>query len=171
MSFTTSLINRKSASRLFAAAVLGASLYSANTLAEADLTAVPSGEYAVDPTHAYINFQYVHLGLSKPTLSFDTFSIDMNLDTADATKSSIAVEIDAASVLTGSDIFYDHITGGKWFDVAANPTMTFQSTSIEGSGDSYSVTGDLTIKGMTKPVTLDVTINGAMMHPLSLIHI
>jgi len=135
--------------------------------AEADLSAVPAGAYAVDDTHAYIQFQYNHLGLSNPILTFDDFTIDLNLDNADATKSTVAVTIIADSVQTGSDIWHDHLTGDKWFATGANPEMTFTSTSVEGSGASFKVTGDLTIKGQTKPVTLDVTINAAMNHPMS----
>ncbi len=135
--------------------------------AEADLGKVPAGQYAVDPTHAYIQFQYNHLGLSNPVLTFDEFSIDMNLDTANPTNTTVAVEIQSGSVQTGSDIWYDHLTGEKWLDVAGNPAITFTSTSISGSGSQFQMTGDLTIKGETKPVTLDVTINAAMNHPMN----
>jgi len=140
----------------------------AATNASADLSAVPSGDYAVDPTHAYINFQYTHLGLSKPTLSFDDFDIDLKLDNADPTKSTVSVSIDPASVVAGSEIWKDHLTGDDFFAVASNPAITFASTAIEAAGDdAYTITGDLTIKGTTKPVTLDVVINGAMNHPMS----
>lgn len=134
----------------------------------ADLTAVPSGQYQVDPTHAYINFQYNHLGLSNPTLSFDDFTVDLNLNNENAEESMIMVEIDTDSVITGSAIWKEHLTGGDWLDTANNPQATFMSTDIESTGDStYKVTGDLTLKGVTKPVTLDVTVNGAMNHPMS----
>lgn len=147
--------------------VVPASLLAASA-AYADLSAVPAGSYKVDPTHAYINFQYTHLGLSKPTLSFDDFDIDLQLDNADPTKSSVNVSIDAASIITGSEIWTDHISGDDFFAIADNPTITFASTSFAAAGDdAYTVTGDLTIKGTTKPVTLDVTINGAMNHPMT----
>jgi len=133
--------------------------------ADADLSKVPAGAYAVDPTHAYIQFQYNHLGLSNPILTFDEFTMDLNLD-GDPSKSTVAVQIKTDSVVTGSPIFNDHLTGGKWFDAANNPQITFKSTSVEGAGASFKVTGDLTIKGMTKPVTLDVTINAAKDHPM-----
>ena len=133
----------------------------------ADLSKVPSGSYSVDPTHAYINFQYSHLGLSNPTIGFDDFTIEMDLNVDDPTKTTVTVDIDGKSVIAGSDIWYDHITGGKWFDVASHPKMTFVSTGVTANADgTYNMEGDLTIKGMTKPVTLTVTINGAMMHPM-----
>lgn len=146
--------------------MVGATTLAGNVFA-ADLSAVPSGKYSVDPTHAYINFQYSHLGLSNPTLSFDDFTMDLELDNADPTKSSVSVTIDANSIITGSDIWKDHITGKKFFDTANNPEITFTSTSIEADGDGYKVTGDLTIKGESKPATLMVTINNAMMHPMA----
>lgn len=134
----------------------------------ADLSAVPSGAYEVDDTHAYINFQYNHLGLSNPTLSFDDFTVSLDLDNADPTKSSFSVTIDPASIVTGSAIWKDHLTSGNWFNVASYPEITFQSTAVEAAGDgAYKVTGDLTVKDMTKPVTLSVSINAAMNHPMS----
>ena len=139
-----------------------------NLVSAADLSVVPSGSYTVDPTHAFITFQYSHLGLSHPTLSFDDFTVDLNLDSDDATKSMILVSIDPASILTGSPIFKEHLTGEDWFDVANNPEIVFQSTTIEATGDStYTVNGDLTIKGESKPVALDITVNAAMNHPIT----
>ena len=133
----------------------------------ADLSAVPSGSYSVDPTHAYIHIQYNHLGLSNPILAFNEFSVDMDLNNAEPSKTSVAVDIKTDSIITGSDIFYGLITGEKWFDAGANPSITFNSQSITANEDgTFALMGDLTIKGMTKPVTLDVTINAAMKHPL-----
>ena len=134
----------------------------------ADLSAVPSGSYTLDPTHAFIDFTYSHLGLSNPTLSFDDFTIYLNLDSEDATKSMFLVKIDSASILTGSAIFKEHLTGGDWFDTTTYPEILFQSTTITAAEDgSYTVVGDLTIKDVTKPVTLNVTVNGAMDHPMT----
>lgn len=139
-----------------------------NTAAAADLAEVPSGAYVLDPTHAYINFQYNHLGLSNPTLGFDEFSVDLNLDNADPTKSKLLVRIDPSSVITGSDIFHSHLTGADFFDVANHPEIVFQSSSIATSRDgTLEVTGNLTIKNVTRPVTLTVTVNGAMDHPMT----
>ncbi|MFT4727957.1 MAG: polyisoprenoid-binding protein YceI [Granulosicoccus sp.] len=149
------------------AAVL--SLTSAFTLATAaDLSAVPSGGYQVDPTHAYVNLQYNHLGLSNPTLRFEDFVIDLNLDNADPGKSTVSVSIAADSIATGSDIFKQHINGSGWLDTAGFPTISFESTSMEAAGDDmYKVMGNVTVKGITKLLTLDVKINAAMNHPMS----
>lgn len=134
----------------------------------ADLSAVPSGKYYVDPTHAYINMQYSHLGLSNPILGFEEFKMSMDLDAADPTKTAVDVEIAVDSVRTGSEIFHEHLTGGKWFDAEKNPTISFASSAIAANDDgTYALTGDLTIKEITKPVTLTVTVNNAMMHPMA----
>lgn len=152
-----------------AKSLITASLLATASLAQAaDLSAVPAGKYEVDSTHAYINFSYNHLGLSNPTLGFDDFTVDLDLNNEDPTQSSIAVNVDIASVISGSDIWKDHLTGEKWFNAAAHPNMTFQSTSVEAAGDgAYKVTGDLTVKDVTKPIELAVTINAAMNHPMS----
>jgi len=136
--------------------------------AQADLSAVPSGTYQSDPTHSYITFSYNHLGLSNPVLAFDEFTVDMELDTSDPTQSSVAVTIDPNSVVAGSEIWHEHITGDDFFDVSNNPEITFQSSGVEAAGDgAFKVDGDLTIKGQTKAVTLNVTVNAAMNHPMS----
>ncbi len=151
---------------LVAAAALG--LMTSFSVSAADLSAVPSGDYAVDKTHAYINFSYNHLGLSNPTLSFDQFDVNMVLDADEPTNTTVEVSIDGNSVVTGSEVFHDHLTGAKWFDTAAHPTMMFKSTGVTANDDgTYAMTGDLTIKDMTKPVTLTVTINAATMHPMA----
>ncbi len=147
--------------------ILAASLF-AGSVSAADLSAVPSGTYVVDPTHAYIRFQYNHLGLSNPTLGFEDFKLSMELDTENPANTTVSLDIVTESVVTGSDIWHDHITGGDWFDAANNPNITFKSTAVAVNDDgTYDVTGDLAIKGETHPVTLKVTVNGAMMHPMA----
>lgn len=145
-----------------------ASLALSGSVLAADLSAVPAGSYSADPTHAYVRLQYNHLGLSNPTLGFETFSISMDLDAADPTNTTIAMDVTTDSVQTGSDIFHDHLTGSKWFDAATYPSIKFNSTEIAANSDgTYNITGDLTVKDTTKPVTLVATINNAMMHPMS----
>jgi polyisoprenoid-binding protein YceI len=147
--------------------VLAATLAS-GAVSAADLSAVPSGSYQVDPTHAYIRFQYNHLGLSNPILGFEKFSLSMDLDTENPTNTTVALDIETESVQTGSDIWHDHITGEKWFDADNNPNITFNSTEVTANDDgTYNVTGDLNIKGEIHPVTLQVTVNGATMHPMA----
>ncbi len=150
-------------------AIAAAAAFGVTTVSQAaDLSGVPSGDYAVDPTHAYVTFSYNHLGLSNPILSFDDFTIDMNFDSEDPTKTTVNVTIDANSIVAGSDIWKDHLTGDKFFDTANHPEITFNSTSVEAARDgNYKVMGDLTIKGQSKPVSIDVVINAAKNHPMS----
>ena len=151
----------------FSTLLLSSALF-AGSAAAADLTAVPSGKYFVDPTHAYINFQYNHLGLSNPVLQFDEFKMAMDLDVANPTNTKVNLEIVTDSVDTGSEIWHEHITGDKWFDSANNPTITFDSSELAANADgTYDLTGNLTIKEVTKPVVLKVTVNAAMLHPRS----
>lgn len=158
----------KQPSSIALSALLFASALSGSNVGAADFSAVPSGKYVVDPTHAYIHMQYSHLGLSNPILGFEEFKMSMDLDSADPAKTSVAVEINVDSVRTGSEIFHEHITGSKWFDTANSPTISFASTAISANADgTYDLTGDLTVKETTKPVTLKVTINSATMHPFA----
>ncbi len=151
----------------FASFVVAASVFG-GTVSAADLSAVPSGTYDVDTTHAYIRFQYNHLGLSNPTLGFEEFKLTMDLDNENPVNTKVSLDITTDSVQTGSDIFHQHITGGKWFDAASNPNITFTSTEVTANSDgTYDLTGDLSIKGETHPVTLKVTVNAAMMHPMA----
>ena len=76
----------------FSTLLLSSAIF-AGSASAADLSAVPSGKYFVDPTHAYVNFQYNHLGLSNPVLQFDEFKIAMDLDTAEPTNTKVNVEI------------------------------------------------------------------------------
>ena len=127
----------------------------------------PSGAYGLDRTHAYITFTYSHLGFSNPHVSFNDFSVDLQLDANDPSKSKVEVVIQAASVDSRVDEFDEHLVGERFFDVANHPTITFKSTSVEMTSDATAtITGDLTIKGVTKPVVLEATLNKAAMHPM-----
>lgn len=134
----------------------------------ADFSGVPSGLYQVDPTHAYINFSYSHLGLSNPVLGFDDFTMDLNLNHEEPAKSTVEVVIETSSIISGSEIWTDHLMGEQFFNAAQYPQITFTSTSVEAERDgNYRVNGDLKIKDSVQPVTLEVTINAAMNHPMS----
>ena len=149
-------------------ALIFCSFLFSGTAAAADFSAVPSGTYNVDPTHAYINFQYNYFGLSNPVLQFDELTLSMDLDTAEPANTTVTMEIVANSVVTGSDIWHEHITGEKWFDTAKYPTLNFSSTEVTANDDgTYNVAGDLTVKDVTSPVVLKVTVNAAIEHPIA----
>ena len=135
--------------------------------AAADLTQVPSGTYQEDDQHAYVIFSYTHLGFSNPKVRFDDFDVTLKLDSEDPEASEIDVSIDVSSVDSGVEVFDGHLMGAEYFDLANHPAITFESTSVEKTGENaYDISGELTIKGKTLPVTLAATINGAGEHPL-----
>jgi len=132
----------------------------------ADLADVPSGEYGLDKGHGYISFSYSHFGYSNPHVGFNSFDLTLDLDSADPEKSSVEVVIDATSVDSRVENFNGHLNGGNFFDTANHPTITFKSTAFNStSEDTFDVVGDLTIKGITQPVTLQATVNKAAEHP------
>ena len=147
---------------------LAAALLGFTVNASAELSDVPSGEYGLDKTHAYITFTYSHLGFSTPHVGFDSFDVDLDLDSENVENSSLDVVIDATSISSRVEEFDGHLNGEDHFDTANYPQITFASTEIRKTGDStLDVVGDLTIKGITKPVTLKATVNKAAMHPMN----
>ncbi len=148
--------------------VLWISLWAAwVTAAVADVGELPSGEYALEKTHGYITFSYDHLGFSRPHVGFEDFTVDLNLNSADLEASTVAVVIDAASVNSRVDVFNEHLLGDNFFNVKEFPTITFNSTKVEETeAGKLAVTGDLTILGKTRSVTLDATLNKAARHPM-----
>jgi polyisoprenoid-binding protein YceI len=135
--------------------------------ASAGLSDVPSGQYGLDSDHGYITFSYSHLGFSNPHVAFKSFTVDLNLDNENPENSTVNVTIDATSLDSRVDVFNGHLNGPNFFDTANHPTITFTSTAIEMTGeDTMNVQGDLTIKGVSKPVTLMAKINQAGNHPM-----
>ncbi|MHB1143818.1 MAG: YceI family protein [Thiobacillus sp.] len=122
--------------------------------------------YTIDNSHTYPHFSYNHLGFSNQTHKFDKTSGTVVLDRA-AKTGSVDVVIDATSVNTGYALFNEHIQAADFFDTTAYPTLTFKSTGMTFKGDQpASVTGDLTIKGVTRPVTLKITHFKCQPHPM-----
>jgi polyisoprenoid-binding protein YceI len=113
--------------------------------------------YVPDPNHTFVRFSYNHLGFTTQMSRFDKTTGTVSLDPA-AKSASIDLVIDTKSVDTGSELFNGHIQGADFLDTAAFPTATFKSTSIRFDGDApVSIDGVLTVKGVSKPVTLTVT--------------
>ena len=144
-----------------------ATLLAVSFSASADLSGVPSGKYTLDSSHGYISFTYSHLGFSNPRVGFNRFDTRLDLDTGSPENSTIEVTIDAASIDSRVAEFNDHLNGSDFFNTAEYPNITFKSTKVEATGENtFNVTGDLTILGTTKPVTLATTINKAGNHPI-----
>lgn len=122
--------------------------------------------FAIDPGHTAPRFEYSHFGYSNQIHRFDQTSGKIVLD-REAKTGSVEVMIDAKSVNTGFPLFNEHIQGEDFFNTAAYPSITFKSTKVKfKKGKPVAVDGTLTIKGVTKPVTLTVTSFHAMPHPM-----
>ncbi len=122
--------------------------------------------YGVDGSHTFPRFSYSHFGYSTQLSSFKNTSGKVVFD-AEAKTGSVDITIDMKSVNTGFDDFNGHLQGEDFLDTAKFPTATFTSTKVVFEGDKpKSIEGNLTIKGVTKPVTLTVTSFQAMPHPM-----
>jgi polyisoprenoid-binding protein YceI len=123
--------------------------------------------YAIDPGHTQVEFTYNHFGFSNITGRFDQVGGEFELNTADLAKSRISVEIPISSLSTGVAKLDQHLQGPDFFDAAKYPTANFKSTAVHVVNDrELHVSGDLTIHGVTKPVTLDVKVNKIAEHPM-----
>ena len=143
-------------------------LSSALTAAIATTAAAEATTYALDASHSQIVFSYDHLGFSRTTGMFSGFEGTINFDEADPSASSVEVAFPAESLITGWPAREGHFLSDDFFGAAANPTVTFTSTSIEVTGDATGlITGDLTINGITQAVTLDAKLNQMADHPMA----
>lgn len=135
--------------------------------ASAAVPAIAAPEtFIVDGTHSYPRFSYNHLGFSTQLSRFNNTSGKVVFDKA-AKTGAVDITIDTKSVDTGFALFDEHIQAADFLDTATYPTATFKSTKVNFSGDKPStLEGNLTIKGVTKPVTLTVTSFQAMPHPM-----
>jgi polyisoprenoid-binding protein YceI len=122
--------------------------------------------YVIDNAHTYPYFTYNHFGFSNQTHQFDKTSGQVVLDRA-AQTGSADVTIDATSVNTGFTLLNKHLQDEDFFDTAKYPTITFKSSKMTFKGDQpVSLSGDLTIKGVTKPVTLTITHFKCALNPM-----
>jgi polyisoprenoid-binding protein YceI len=121
----------------------------------------PAAEkYAIDASHSDVVFGWNHFGFSNPSARFDKIEGSVLLDKADLTKSSISVTLPLEGLDTRIAKLDEELRGADFLDAAKYPTITFNSTKIEKTGENgLKVTGDLTIHGVTRPVTLDAKIN------------
>lgn len=132
---------------------------------------VPSGEYPLDPNHTTVTARALHFGLSHYAIRFNTVSGTLNFNAENPAQSSIRATVAANSLDTpyvGERDFDAELQNSQWMDAATFPEATFASTSVEQTGPRTArVTGDLTIRGQTHPITLDVTYNTShASHPM-----
>ena len=123
---------------------------------------IPAGTWTIDASHSEVGFSVRHLMVSKVKGNFERFEGAITIGD-DPLDSSVQVEVDLSSINTRDEQRDGHLRSGDFFAVDTHPKMTFVSTKVEPAGSDYRVTGDLTIKGTTRPVVLDLEFNGV--HP------
>lgn len=130
-------------------------------------TAATAEIYKFDPGHTEINFYYNHAGLSEQHGQWKVIGGEVDFDPENIAATKVTVTIDPASIDTGVTTLDDHLKSGDFFDVENFPEITFISTAVEQTGDNtINLTGDLTIKDNTKPITMAFTLNHNGTHPL-----
>jgi polyisoprenoid-binding protein YceI len=125
---------------------------------------IDTGTWTLDKAHTKIGFTAKHLMVTKVRGHFAEF--DATVEIADElTESKIEVTLVAQSITTGAADRDGHLRSGDFFDVENHPDLRFVSTDIVGAGEDWKVTGDLAIRGVTRPITLDVTYEGSAIDP------
>jgi len=126
---------------------------------------IPAGVWDLDPSHSSVNFSARHLMVSKVRGRFTSFSGSITI-ADDPLRSSVTASIDAASIDSRDEKRDGHLKSPDFLDVDQHPTLTFASSAVRPDGDgSYTVHGDLTIRGTTRPVTLSLEYNGVQTDP------
>jgi polyisoprenoid-binding protein YceI len=132
------------------------------TTAPATLT----GDWVIDPTHSSIGFTARHAMVTKVRGTFEQFEGTAHLDAEDPAASTAAVTIQVASISTRNAQRDDHLRTNDFFDAPSFPEITFRSTGVEVvSDDAFRLTGELTVKGTTKPITVDFEHTGVATDP------
>ena len=116
--------------------------------------------WVIDSAHTTIGFSVRHMGLSTVRGKFDRFEGQIELDPADLTRARGRVEVEAASINTGNVDRDTHLKSGDFFDAVNHPKIVFEAKSVAGSGETFKVTGALTIRGTTREVELDAEFAG-----------
>jgi len=128
-------------------------------------TVPAAGRYQLDPNHSEVGFVARHLVVTKVRGRFERYDVDLTV--ADRIEdSTLEVRMDAASITTGNPDRDAHLRSGDFFDVEAFPQLTFRSTGVRAAkGDIWNVDGELEIKGIRRPVTLEVEFHGQTVDP------
>lgn len=170
---TRSLVHRRASplALVLAASLASATLAASVRAAEPASTPVASGspsglvEWTIDPTHTRVGFEVGHMVVSSVEGQLEKFSGQVLLDEQDPTRSRLAFSAEVASIDTGHADRDEHLRSPDFFDVAKFPKLEFRSTGISKTSAGYAIRGDLTIHGVTRPVTLDATLSQALANP------
>lgn len=120
---------------------------------------IPAGSYDIDVAHSALGFSVRHAGVARVRGTFDGFNGTINV-AEDFAESTATVEIDAASVDTGQPARDEHLRSADFWHAEENPTWSFRTTSVEGEGEEFTLHGDFTANGVTKPVALKTEVEG-----------
>ena len=122
--------------------------------------------WLIDDTHTHIGFSVKHMMVATVRGKFTKYRGTVNVDPKDFARSTFEGEVDVASIDTGNSQRDDHLRTGDFFDAPNHPTIRFKSTSVEPKGDGeFLVHGDITIRGVTKPIALEVEFHGVSKNP------
>lgn len=128
------------------------------------VTLPATGTWTIDPAHSAVGFSVRHLMAAKVRGSFKTFSGSIDINDLPET-SSVKVSIDAASIDSGAEDRDNHLRSADFLDVESHPTLSFESTAVRSVDGAYQVDGTLTIRGVAKPVTLEMQYSGVIADP------
>lgn len=124
--------------------------------------------YQIDPTHTATVFSWSHFGFSTPSANFSNIQGTINVDNEKPANSSVNVTIPLSSLNTNVAALDEHLKKAEFFDAINYPNITFKSTKVESLGNNqYKITGNLTVKDVTKPVVLDAVMNKQGEHPMT----
>ncbi|AWL29015.1 polyisoprenoid-binding protein [Acinetobacter defluvii] len=147
----------------FKALTLGLAVASVATFSMAKPVA-----YQIDPTHTATVFSWNHFGFSTPSANFSNIQGTINVDNEKPANSSVNVTIPLESLNTNVKALDEHLKKADFFDAEKYPNITFKSTKVQALGkNKYKITGNLTVKDVTKPVVLDAVLNKQGEHPMT----
>jgi polyisoprenoid-binding protein YceI len=132
-----------------------------------DPSLVTAGTYKVDPYHTQVIWKVDHMGISPLYGAFGDPSGSLTLDPRNPAAAKLSVTFAMTNLITTTPKLTEHLSGGDFFDIAKFPTATFVSTAVAADGTKAKITGNLTVKGVTKPVVLDAEFYGAGANPMS----
>jgi polyisoprenoid-binding protein YceI len=124
-----------------------------------------AGDYTIDPAHSRLGFSARHAMVATVRGQFGEFSGTAHVDTANPADSKVEVSIVANSISTGNEQRDGHLLSGDFFETEQYPNITFSSTDVTRDGDEWTITGDLTIKGVTKSVAVPFELTGSAQDP------
>ncbi len=125
-------------------------------------------DYTIDPTHTATVFTWNHFGFSTPSANFSDIQGTISVDNAKPANSAVNVTIPLSSLNTNVKALDEHLKNADFFDAEKYPNITFKSTKVQAVGNNkYKITGNLTVKNVTKPIVLDAVLNKQGVHPMT----